>query len=44
LKSVKANSNIEDFQEGLRFERVIGDQNKNLVAADKVKKVIFCSG
>jgi 2-oxoglutarate dehydrogenase complex dehydrogenase (E1) component-like enzyme len=44
LKSKEAHSNIEDFGEGLRFRRVIQDTNKNLVAPEKVKKVIFCSG
>jgi 2-oxoglutarate dehydrogenase E1 component len=44
LKSKDSHSNIEDFGEGLRFRRVIQDQNKNLVAPEKVKKVIFCSG
>ena len=44
LKAKEAHSRIEDFGEGLRFHRVIGDTNKNLVAPEKVKKVIFCSG
>jgi 2-oxoglutarate dehydrogenase E1 component len=44
LKSKDAHSNIEDFGEGLRFRRVIQDTNKNLVAPEQVKKVIFCSG
>ena len=44
LKNKEANSTIEEFKEGLRFRRVIQDNNKNLVAPEKVKKVIFCSG
>lgn len=44
LKHTGANSTIEEFGEGLRFRRVIQDHNKNLVAPEKVKKVIFCSG
>lgn len=44
LKSKDANSNLEEFGEGLRFKRVLSDHNANLVAPEKVKKVIFCSG
>lgn len=44
LKNVQANSNLEDFGEGLRFKRVLTDSNPNLVAPEKVKKVILCSG
>jgi len=44
LKSKDSHSSIEDFKEGLRFNRVIADINKNLVAPEKVKRVIFCSG
>ena len=35
---------MEDFAEGLRFQRVIADNNKSLVAPEKVKKVLLCSG
>lgn len=31
LRFKEANSNIEDFKEGLRFKRVLSDTNKNLV-------------
>jgi len=44
LRFKGACSNIEDFGEGTRFEMLIGDQNKNLVAPEKVRKVIFCTG
>jgi 2-oxoglutarate dehydrogenase E1 component len=44
LKNKEANSNIEDFGEGLRFKRVLSDHSKKLVAPEKVKKIIFCSG
>ena len=44
LKYARANSDFEDFSESKQFEEIIVDQNKNLVAADKVRKVIFCSG
>ena len=44
LKHPAANSKMEDFAEGLRFRRVINDNNPKLVAPEKVKKVIFCSG
>jgi len=44
LKYARANSDFEDFAEGKQFQEIIVDQNKSLVAADKVRKVIFCSG
>jgi 2-oxoglutarate dehydrogenase E1 component len=44
LRFKDAGSNIEEFKEGLRFKRVIGDMNKNIVTDDKVRKVLFCSG
>lgn len=44
LKYRGANSDIEEFGEGLRFKRVLGDMNKNLVAPEKVRRVILCSG
>lgn len=44
LKFKEANSDIEEFKEGLRFKRLITDQHKSLVAPEKVKKVILCSG
>jgi 2-oxoglutarate dehydrogenase E1 component len=44
LRFKEASSDIEDFGEGLRFKRVILDQNKNLVAPEKVKRLIFCTG
>jgi len=44
LKYRGANSDIEDFAQGLRFKRVLGDVNKNIVAPEKVRRVILCSG
>jgi len=44
LRLKDACSNMEEFKEGLRFKRIIHDTNKSLVAPDKVKRVIFCSG
>lgn len=44
LKAKEAHSNIEDFNEGLRFRKIINDTNSHLVAPQNVKKVIFCSG
>ena len=44
LKNKEATSNLEDFGEGLRFRRVIYDANPNLVAPEKVRKVLLCSG
>lgn len=37
-------SDIEEFSDPNRFAPVIYDCNPNLVADDKVRKVIFCSG
>jgi len=44
LKVQKAASNIEDFGENTQFLPLIADQNPNLVAKDRVRKVILCSG
>jgi len=44
LKYAGAGSNIEDFTKGTTFQRVIDDNDKDLVAADKVRKVVYCTG
>lgn len=44
LKYGPAGSNIEEFAADTTFLRVIGEQSKEMVADDKVKKVVFCSG
>ena len=44
LKYARANSDIEEFTEATRFKKIYVDQNKSIVADDKVKKVILCSG
>lgn len=44
LKYRGANSNIEDFAQGLRFKPTLGDTNASLVAPEKVRRVILCSG
>lgn len=44
LKYRGANSDIEDFAEGLRFKTVLADTNKSLVAPERVRRVILCSG
>ena len=44
LRFKDACSNIEEFDEGLRFRRIIQDQNKDLVGAEKVRKILLCSG
>lgn len=44
LRLKGACSNIEDFAEGTRFQLLIEDQNPSIVAAEKVRKVVFCSG
>lgn len=44
LKQKSVCSTIEEFAEGKRFQRVLSDQNPELVADDKVRKVVYCSG
>lgn len=44
LRFKEASSDIEEFNEGLNFSTVISDKNKNLVAPEKVKRVVFCTG
>lgn len=44
LKFRGASSNIEDFETGLRFKRVLEDPATDLVADDQIKKVLYCSG
>lgn len=44
LKYAGAYSSIEDFDEKHRFQKIIPDQNASLVANDKVKQVILCTG
>lgn len=44
LRYKDASSDIEEFGAGLRFKRVIPDADKEIVAPEKVKRVIFCSG
>jgi len=44
LKFKGAASKIEEFEVGTRFLPLLGDKNDKLVAKDKVRKVVFCSG
>jgi 2-oxoglutarate dehydrogenase E1 component len=44
LRYKGACSEIDEFTEGTRWLPLIGDQAKDLVAPDKVRKVIMCSG
>ena len=44
LRFKGATSDIEDFSEGTMYKLIIEDQNKNAVAPEKVRKVVFCSG
>ena len=44
LKYRGANSKIEDFEVGLRFQRVIEETATDLVPDDQIRKVLFCSG
>jgi len=44
LKYRGANSKIEEFEVGLRFQRVIEERATDMVPDNQVKKVLFCSG
>ena len=44
LKYRGANSNIEEFEVGLRFKRVIEETSTELVPDSQIKKVLICSG
>ena len=44
LRFKGATSNIEDFTAGTTFLPLIGDMHPNLVAPEKVRKVVLCSG
>ena len=44
LKYRGANSNIEEFETGLRFQRVLEETSKDMVPDAQVKKVVLCSG
>jgi 2-oxoglutarate dehydrogenase E1 component len=44
LKLRQAGSDIEEFGQGLRFLKVIEDQGQGMVADDKIRKVVLCSG
>lgn len=44
LRFKGATSNIEEFTGDTRFLPLMGDTNPNLVAPEKVRKVVLCSG
>jgi len=44
LKFGGAGSSIEEFAKGTTFKRIIDDETKDLVAAEKVRKVVYCTG
>lgn len=44
LKFRGAGSKIEDFEVGLRFQRVIEEESTEMVPDNQIKKVVFCSG
>jgi 2-oxoglutarate dehydrogenase complex dehydrogenase (E1) component-like enzyme len=44
LKFKGASSDIEEFGTGLRYRKVIPDCGESMVADDKVRRVVFCSG
>lgn len=44
LRFKGACSTVDDLKTGTRFMPVISDQNKALVAPEKVRKVVLCSG
>ena len=44
MKARDANSNIEEYDAGLRFKRIIAENYKGQQADDKIKRVVLCSG
>ena len=44
LKFGGAASNIEEFETGLRFKRVLEDPATELAADEQIRKVIYCFG
>lgn len=44
LKHKLCRSNIEEFDEGTSFKRLLPETEKNLVSDNNIKRVIFCSG
>ena len=44
LKFRGAGSSLTDFEKGLRFQKVLQDPATDLVADNKMKKIVFCSG
>lgn len=44
LKLGAAGSNLEDMASGTTFLRIIDESAKDLVADDKIRKVIYCTG
>jgi len=44
LKLKSASSTIEDFDQGLRFRKMIDDCGEKMVSDDKIRRVVFCSG
>jgi len=44
LRFKSACSDIDEFTEGTRWLPLINDQAKDLVAPEKVRKVVLCSG
>ena len=44
LKLKNASSTIEDFDQGLRFRKMIDDCGEKMLADDKIRRVVFCSG
>merc|ERR1719361_3352278 len=44
LKLKAANTDMDALDVGLRFKRVLPDTSAGLVADNKIRKVLFCSG
>lgn len=44
LRLKDAGSEISEFDAGLRFKRVISNENSTAVSDDKIRKLVLCSG
>lgn len=44
LRYKHATSNIDEFAQGLIFQKVIGEKSTQLVSSKDIKKVVVCSG
>jgi len=44
LRDKRATSQLSEFGPDTKFQRLIGEKSTQLVAPDKIRKIVFCSG